>query len=451
MKKFSAFGLLALLLGTTCSAAYAQEEKKTAPYVVVISLDGFPARVLQNPKLPMPTLRKLMAQGSYAKTMQPINPTVTWPNHTTLITGVDAGKHHVMANGLITFPAGGGEPEIEPWVDKEKLVHAHTLYEAATEKGLTTAQVDWVAIYGAHGVTWDFGERPDPSSAISKELVQAGVLTQQEVDQFHNNSNPAWRDEMWTNAAVDMIEKHKPNLLLLHLLQTDTIQHLYGATTPAAYAAYAYADTRIARVIEAVRQAGLLDQTTFFIVSDHGFSSFTHSINLNVGLVQQGYAKAAGGHVTGAVLMKAEGGGAEVFIPDAQKRATLVPKLKEYFASLPGIAHVYTNKEAQAIGLPADNDGNDQAPQLFLTAQHDYAFSDDLASALITVHAVEGQHGYLNTESDMQALFVAAGAHVRQGVVLDSIENRRVAPTIAAILGVKLEDAKEDTITEILK
>ena len=128
--------------------------------MVVITIDGFPARALEDPRLPMPTLRSLAAAGAVSSGMRPINPTVTWPNHTAMITGVDASQHHVMANGLIDLPADGSAPTVEPWTDKDKLVHARTLYEAAAEKGMTTAQVDWVAIYGAHGVRWEFGEKP---------------------------------------------------------------------------------------------------------------------------------------------------------------------------------------------------------------------------------------------------------------------------------------------------
>lgn len=417
---------------------------------MVISLDGFPARALQDPMLPMPTLRSLAARGASATAMQPINPTVTWPNHTALVTGVDAGRHHVMANGLIEFPTDHSTPQIAPWVPKDKLVHAHTLYEAAAEKGLTTAQVDWVAIYGAKGVSWDFGEKPDAAGVIAKELVAQGTLTKDQVEHFGRGSSPAWRDEIWTSAAVDIIEKHKPNLLLLHLLQTDTLQHMDAPMTPAAYAAYAYADTCIARVVEAVRKAGLLERTTFFVVSDHGFASFTHSIHLNVGLEQQGLVQRKNDRYMGAVMVKSEGGAAQVFLPDAQQRATLVPRLKSYFASLPGVAHVYSNQEALAIGLPSERD-TDQAPQLFVVADHDYAFSDEAADASVTVHPAEGQHGYLNTDSDMQALFIASGAHIRSGVQLGAISSLRVAPTIATILGVPLHDAQAGPLTELLR
>src|ERR1700760_4759988 len=72
---------------------HAQNKKNVAGddkdrVVVVISLDGFPAYALKDPRLPIRTLRKLASEGAVAESMQPINPTVTWPNHTAIVTGV---------------------------------------------------------------------------------------------------------------------------------------------------------------------------------------------------------------------------------------------------------------------------------------------------------------------------------------------------------------------------
>lgn len=173
--------LVLLVLLSTSSSARAQNDgsaAKSGPIVVLMTIDGFPARALKDPRLPMPTLRKLIANGAHADAMIPINPTVTWPNHTALITGVDASEHHVMANGRIEFPAPGGPAVVKPWVPKSELVNARTLYEEATEKGMTTGQVDWVAIYGAKDVQWQFGEKPEWTSPIVQDLVHQGVLTQ---------------------------------------------------------------------------------------------------------------------------------------------------------------------------------------------------------------------------------------------------------------------------------
>ena len=138
---------------------------------------AFPAYALDDPRLPIPTLRKLAREGAVASSMRPVNPTVTWPNHTAIVTGVEPSEHHVLYNGLLVHPEGGVKPSIEPWRDKEEMVHAQTIYDAAYEAGLTTAQVDRVAIYKAKSITWQSSELPDPDGAIERELISAGTVT----------------------------------------------------------------------------------------------------------------------------------------------------------------------------------------------------------------------------------------------------------------------------------
>ncbi|MFT4111370.1 alkaline phosphatase family protein [Silvibacterium sp.] len=444
--------LAALLLASLPAAVPASAQTSSsdrAPVVIVVTIDGFPARALKDPRLPMPTLRALAASGAAAEGMIPINPSVTWPNHTALITGVNATGHHVLANGHIVVPEDGSAPEVQPWVDKDKLVDARTLYEAATEKGLTTAQVDWVAIYGAKGVTWKFDEAPKLNDVISQELIAQGLVTADQLEHFGDDSSAAWRDEIWTDAAVDIVEKHRPNLLLFHLLQTDTLQHEYGAMSAAGYEAYANADHCLARVVEAVKKAGLADRTTFVIASDHGFASYTKTIHVENALVDAGVAQGSGKHTTGDAQLLAEGGAAYVYIRDKAKRAQLESELKPKLAALEGVAGVYTNEEARAIGIPSD-EVTGQAPQLYLVAKPGYAFGEGVAPTVVTENPERGAHGYLNTMPEMQALFVASGVAIKPGVKLPVFPNLRVEPTIAEILGVNMPK-NEAPLSEILR
>lgn len=412
------------------------------PLVVVITVDGFPARALENPRLPMPHLRELIRHGVSAKGMIPINPSVTWPNHTTLITGVNASEHHVMANGLIVFPHGNGAPKVKPWVDKDHLVHAETLYDAAAQKGMTTGQVDWVAIYGAKNVRWQFGEKPNPQGPIPQELVRDGALTKDQLEHF-GEATPAWHDQIWTDAAVDILEHHTPSLMLIHLLETDSIQHQYGAMSTAAYAAYAYADDCIGRIEDAVKSAGAWGRTTFFIMSDHGFTTYSHTIRPNAQLRLDGFITGSGDAATGKVWTQAEGGAAEVFILDDASRAAITETLKRQFAAIPGVEGVYTNSQAQSMGIPALGTTS-QAPDLYLTAAPGYAFSGEAQGAVSAdIDPARGTHGYDNRDPEMQALFVASGAHIRPGITLPVFPNLRVAPTIAKVLGVTLPAAKQ--------
>ena len=83
-----------LLLGTFNTLAEAQIAAKER-MVIVISLDGFPGFALEDPKQPIPTLRRFIREGTSAR-MHTINPTITWPNHTTMVTGVHADEHGLL-------------------------------------------------------------------------------------------------------------------------------------------------------------------------------------------------------------------------------------------------------------------------------------------------------------------------------------------------------------------
>ena len=155
-----AFLIVIILCGVAALPA-ARVEPDSSRHVVLISLDGFPASALADPLTPVPTLQRLAREGAVAKALLPVNPVVTWPNHTTMVTGVRPAVHGVMWNGLL-IRDGEGPPRVEPWRDKTELVRAPTVYDAAHAAGLTTAEVDWVAIYNARTITWAFPEVPNP-------------------------------------------------------------------------------------------------------------------------------------------------------------------------------------------------------------------------------------------------------------------------------------------------
>ena len=140
-------------------------------------------------------------------------------------------------------------------------------------------------------------------------------------------------------------------------------------------------------------------------------------INPNAALLNLGLIRQNGNKYTGDAWVKAEGGAASLYIRDPRQRAQLIPRLKTYFSSMPDIDRVYTNEEARLIGLPSDA-VSDQAPQLYLAAAPDYAFGDDITGPITRTHPVPGQHGYLNSMSDMRALFVASGAAIKPGIHL---------------------------------
>src|SRR5689334_21532018 len=172
-----------MILAATLSAFAQTDIPAKERMVVVISLDGFPGFALEDPSQPVPTLRKLIREGARAR-MHIINPTITWPNHTTMVTGVHADEHGLLLNGTIVRTNGWPPIKVDPKIDKTQMVHAPTVYDAAYEAGLTTAQIDWVAIHNAPTITWPFSEWVSPDDAVAYEMIQRGVLAINDVQDF---------------------------------------------------------------------------------------------------------------------------------------------------------------------------------------------------------------------------------------------------------------------------
>lgn len=411
-------------------------------HVVVISLDGFPAYDLEDPKLPIPTLRQLMKTGSWAKRMQPVNPTVTWPNHTTMVTGLFPRDHGLLYNGKLVRVDKPLTVKVDATIDKTHMVHVPTLYDVAFEKKLTTAQVDWVAINRAPTITWAFPERAQASDALIAEMIGKGVLA---PDDIGNSGNPTilWRDQIWTKAGSYILREHKPNLLLFHLLSLDTTHHNYGPRSLASYDAIAFLDSCVKQLVDATRDAGAFEDTTFVVVSDHGFKAVNNLIHLK--------ALLANAHVANGAQAVPEGGSAMVYI-EKGRETELVPKLRALLAGTEGVASVAMPNEFEALGLPTP-DHDEQAPAMVAFAKSGYAFSGgkDDDPVLSAVKPATGSHGYLNTDGEMDAIFIASGKGIRSGVTLDRITNLRVAPTVAALLGLELPKAQESALREILQ
>ncbi len=410
--------------------------------VVLISLDGFPAYALDDERLPVPALRMLIRNGAMAKRMKTVNPTVTWPNHTAMVTGVDASKHGVLFNGMLTRPSPKSPVKVEPWRDKAEMVKAPTVYDLAHKAGMTTAQVDWVAIYNASTITWQFPEVPTVTGLIEKEMIDSGEVAEKDIAGF-GRINVTRRDQIWTSAAIHILRKHKPNLLLYHLLNLDSTHHTYGPRNQASNSGIGFADSMVRELLEAVD----LKKTTVIVVSDHGFRAVTRNIRPNAVLHHFGLLEANACDVYAVP----EGGTAMVYVTDRSRRAELIPKVKEMFAKVEGIDRVIDASGFGELGYP-DPDRYDQMADIVLSAKPGFGFSGQMDGGpadLTPSPRVTGSHGFLSSDPEMDAVFIAAGAGIRKGVILDTIRNVDVAPTIAELLGLKMEGVQGQPLRAI--
>ena len=430
--------------GQTAIPAVAPRER----IVLVISLDGFPVEALSDARLPVPTLRKLIAQGAAVARMTVSNPSVTWPNHTTLVTGVRPIRHGVLYNGRLVRE-GEGLPLRVDRLDRKDLVKTPTVYDLAFNAGLTTAQVNWAAIGDAQTITYALPENPSATGRIECELMAAGRLTSEDIDDFQKTSM-IWRDQLWTDAAVHIIKRHTPNLLLVKLRAADSVQHAHGPATLASQAAMSHLDSQIEKMLSALSEVGMREKATVLIVSDHGFKTVRHTIRANAALREAGLLRiVANKKVEGDAYVIPEGGTAIAYVTSPTRREAVLEQLKQLFAKTEGVKRIVEPEAFAALGLPRpEQDAN--MGELLLIAEDGYAFGGgEEGAAVRRASAPYGSHGYVSTDGDMDALFLAAGYGVRAGAQVGRIENIAVAPTIAALLGLEMQDVDGRPVPDV--
>jgi glycerophosphoryl diester phosphodiesterase/predicted AlkP superfamily pyrophosphatase or phosphodiesterase len=420
-------------------------------HVVVITIDGLPAYLLDDPRASLPVIRGLRDSGaSAAGGIRVSNPSVTWPNHTTLMTGVHPDRHGVLFNGLPERRGSGTPVRVTSGKDQRELVRVPLLFDVLDESGLTSAAINWPCTRGSESLADNFPDVPDQlrftTPRLKEELAGSGHL-----DRFEGGGGVV-RDEVWTEAACRVIRERKPRLLALHLLNLDSTHHAHGPRTPPGYTAAALADAMVGRVLRALDDAGIRDRTTVFVLADHGFAAVEKTLRPNVLLRREGLLTVEGDRISSArAHVIPEGGIGMVYLTDPDTADRDREAVRRLFREAEGIAAVVEPEDFPRYHLPRPGDHTGMA-DLVLAAKDGYAITGAATGEEFVVPnaATTGAHGYLSTEPKMNAIFVAAGAGIRAGARPEAVENIDVAPTVARLLGVKLDGAQGRALEEIL-
>jgi predicted AlkP superfamily pyrophosphatase or phosphodiesterase len=331
------------------------------------------------------------------------------------------------------------------------MVFAPTIYDRAFAAGLTTAEVDWVAISKVPTIHWSFPELPNPEGIVEKELQTSRKLWDPGLAAIDaaRSRNIAWRDLQWTQAAVHIVQEHRPNLLLFHLLSTDASNHSYGPASTGSYVAYGYIDQLVGRFLEGVREAGLLEKTTIVVTTDHGFKKVSKVVLPNVALRKAGLLETTGARVTKAdAWVQAQGGMSLVYVTDPSRKAELLPRLREELSRLEGVARVLDGSEGPNFGMPLPEE-NAGMGDLILFAREGYAFQLPALGEKEVIDSTGylGTHGYPASDPDLDGVLIASGYGIRKGVTLGRVSNLDVTPTLSRLLGVE-SPGKEGRVLE---
>jgi predicted AlkP superfamily pyrophosphatase or phosphodiesterase len=422
---------------------------------IVISIDGFAAFYWNDPSARLATLRSLAERGVVASGMQAVFPTTTWPTHVSLVTGVSPRAHGVVANHVLNRQTRVSEDLTgDPIYDAPAILRAPTVYDRAHASGLRTAAIDWPATRNA--TTLDFNLpffkdqrvfETQTARAVWEELSRLGYPMHRQGE-WAQLPRRLYKDDMVADVAAHVFRRHAPDLMLVHFLCVDSLQHLHGPRSPEAYWAMAYVDALIGRFIASL-PAGFLDTTTLFVVSDHGFLPSTREIRPNVRLRRLGaLGVAPDGRMTGEARFVMNHGAGALYRLDGDLAA--VRDLAREIGAMEGVGGMWTADDYAQLGLPTPAEHPQVADAMFEAAPG-YCFGD--AADGEDEHGVPkylGTHGQRPVHADNAAFFLAAGAGIARGKTLAQLQSRDVAPTIASVLGLGLPSVEGAVIESAL-
>jgi predicted AlkP superfamily pyrophosphatase or phosphodiesterase len=424
-----------------------------AQSLLLISIDGMrPDYVTRADKhgLKIPVLRQMLKEGAHAEGVDGVVPTVTYPSHTTILTGVWPREHGIQANTIF-------DPEsknLEGWYWYTEDIKVQTLWAAARAAGLKTASVNWPVSVGAPvdyliPEVWRAGSPEDHK--LVRALSTPGMLAGLEAklgpyaDEL-NTDLP--NDRLRAKFSMAILRDKKPHLMTVHLAALDHAEHMAGPFSKEANEVLEGSDELIGQLREAALSAD--PKAIVCVVSDHGFAEVKHHFNVALPFIEAGLIKGGRKNRYGGPAVESwkampwiSGGSAAVVLKDAQDAAarTQTEELLKKLAADPanGINRIVDHDELMKLG------GFPEAAFL-IDMKPGYQIAFSLSGPLSRETKEGGTHGYLPEHPELRAAFFIAGPGIAKGKDLGVIDMRQIAPTLAQILNVRLAAARAEVL-----
>jgi predicted AlkP superfamily pyrophosphatase or phosphodiesterase len=332
------------------------------------------------------------------------------------------------------------------------------VYDVAHAAGLVTAGIVWPATRNANTLDWTvpdmFGPEAWPQYGTRPWLAEmraAGLPVDRHGEWTREAGGGVKRDWLYTRMAKHLFQEHPPNLLLIHLVEVDHVEHKDGPRSDNAYWSVSYADDRVRDIVEFAKLSPHADKTTIVVASDHGFFPIEIDICPNALLRGEKLLEVNDGKLGAKqAYCVSQGGGCMVYVLDDEHRAEIVEKLAARFAEVEGVDAVILEKQFAEYGL-ATREQDPHAPDLWLSAKSKYSFSDTFSGEVIQRRAAPGgTHGYLPDQAEMWGTLVISGHGIKPGTQLGKVHSIDVAPTIARLLGVAMPSAEGRVLTDAL-
>jgi predicted AlkP superfamily pyrophosphatase or phosphodiesterase len=371
--------------------------------VILVSIDGFRADYLQHHEVPH--LRRLAAEGVHAPAgMIPVFPSLTFPNHYSIVTGLYPEHHGIVANTIY-------DPEWDAWfrirdrsaIEDQRWWGGEPIWVTAQRQGLRSATFFWVGseapIQGIRPTYWKKFDTSIPSS--------------RRVDQVLH----------W----LDLPTAERPSLITLYFGEIDSKSHRYGPDSAQVAEALGRVDAHLGRLIRGLEERELLGRVNVVVVSDHGMAA-TSSERLIVLDERIDLADVQIVNLSPVLMLRPRAGKFETV------RQALV-------GAHPHLA-VYRREE-----IPARLHFRDNRRITPLVGLADEGWS--IVASRESRQPPRGMHGYDNALESMRALFVAHGPAFWGGIEIEPFEIVHLYELLAAVLG--LDPAPNDGSPQALR
>jgi predicted AlkP superfamily pyrophosphatase or phosphodiesterase len=440
----------ALLIGSALLVSALPSAASAEP-VLLISIDGLqPDDVIEadNRGINIPNLKRFITQGSYAQGVRGVLPTVTYPSHATLITGVSPSRHGIFGNNSfdpLQINQGG-------WYWYATDFRVPTLWDIAAKAKLTTANVHWPVSVNASAVKWNIpqiwrtGHADD--AKLLKSLATPGLIEslESQLGEYAPGIDESITgDEIRGQFATALITREKPYFTTVYLTALDHEQHEKGPDTAAAHAVLKRIDAVVGNIIAA--QMAARPDSVIAVVSDHGFSTVDTEVNLYRAFIDAGFIILdANGKIKDWEASPWNSGGSSAIVLKRPSDSALRARVSDLLAQLKadpknGIAEIATESKIAQYGA------NPQASFYVSFAPNAYAGSFKGATApLVSPSASKGTHGYFPDKPFMRSSFMMMGKGIQKGRNLGEIDMRVIAPTLAQAMGLTLPDAELQAI-----
>jgi predicted AlkP superfamily pyrophosphatase or phosphodiesterase len=402
-----------------CTASYAAgsggvnaPDQRNKPYLILVSIDGFR---WDYPGLQVtPTLDRIAANGIKAEEMIPVFPTLTFPNHYSIATGLYPANHGLIDN---RFP-GKDRTKFYSLYDRESVqdgawYRGEPVWVAAEKSGMVTAAYFFVgteaAIDDVPMTYWNGFDSKIPGADRVEQVL-------------------AW---------LSLEASRRPHFITLYFEDVDVATHKFGPGSPQGVASIERVDGYLDQLLSGINELPVANDVYVVIVSDHGQS-----------VVKQGDGPFIINTVVNLDGLTVVDHGAVSFIYFPKPDQGLAEKIRN------AINESWKHGSAMLRSeVPENWNANEAAGFADVIVQADPGFTV-YSSLARSSHTSTGDHGWAPEFRDMHGIFMASGPRLPKGVKIPPVEVIDVYPLLMEILELPIMteiDGDQDLLPGLLK